>query len=206
MDPCVVDWSAVAEWTNVAISFLALVLGVIVILMWRVQLRGGTRHQAAHAVAEAAKMLQYAFYDARSPFISAGEFPASYRMRAPGAPVTHEDRAAEYRHAYANRFQVLWTHILALANLRPRAGVALGDAVADAAERLAKVARQLDWYMTEHVAQLRAGPETVAGWQDQQTVVKVEAGVTVDAGRNDAYSREFEKALNELLELVKQHM
>jgi len=201
-----VDWSAVADWANVSISFLTLVLGVFAVRMWRVQLRGGTKHQAAHEIAEAARMLRYAFYDARSPFFSAGEFPPSYRQRAMGTVATNDEQAAEYRHAFKNRLKELWVHLMKLANLRPRAGAAIGDPAANAVERLAKVARQLEFYMSERVEQYRVGPEIVAHWSDQAFVAKVNAGITADSEREDAYSREFEEAFTALLDTLKLHM
>jgi len=202
---CVVDWGLIADWITALTGIAVLIVAIYGLRTWREQLQGTTRHATAHEVATAARALKYAFYAARSPMIDGWEFPETYWRRGVSASRSHDEEADAYQHVYQNRLKELWPYLRGLLDLRPKCGAVLGDDAAQGIHNLVAKARELQYYMQERVAELRAGPAVVAKWSDQAFVQKVRASVVVSTPPNDTYSHEFETALSSVLEQLKPH-
>jgi hypothetical protein len=195
---CEMQWGTIPDWlTFIATAATALVAWKA-LSSWKEALRGETQHRAAQEIAAAAKALQYAFYDARSPWLSADEFPESYRNRRHGEQPSREQDAEEHAFLYDNRLKALWPYILECAKLRPKAGITFGDECADALEDLAKKARELAFIARERVEQIRLGKDIVAGWTDQNWVKRVKDSIHASSDKTDPLSQEFEAALARL--------
>lgn len=199
---CEIDWAEVRGWIEAGATAATALIAWAAYRAWLPQLRGSSKHAAAAAILEAARLMRYHFYDARSPWISAGEFPPAYR-----ATVAHssEEEAGGYAHVYEGRWKHLGPQIQQLATLRAKAGALLGDDVADALEGVARKARELHNFMTDSVAQYRAGPEIVREW-DQEWVELVKKSVKADPSRDDKYSKEFEEKFAALENLLRPHL
>lgn len=196
------DWGNVADWVGVGVSAVTLFLAWKALASWKAQLSGTKRHETAHEIALSARALRYAFYESRSPFISAWEFPDSYRERRHGETPTNADLAAEHAHVYRERLKVLWPYIQACAELRAKAGAVFGDDCAGALEALAKKAREFEFVVAEYVAQLRVGPEVVRQWTDQKWAERVRASISASGERDDPLSLEFEEKMKGLMKFV----
>jgi hypothetical protein len=190
---CEVDWSLVPDWITALASVGVLYIAYVALGTWRHEVAGSAKLAASHEIAAAARALRYAFYAARSPLVETWEFPEESRARAPNE-TTDEDKADDYAHVFAQRRRQMWPALLAVVNLRARAGTVFGDAAADSVEKLAKVARRLHFYMDEYVAILRAG-ESVKQWTDQDHVTLATQVVWVHEPRDDRLSVDFEEAL-----------
>lgn len=183
-----------------------LCVAIVALTTWQRQLKGTAVHKVAATLATEVKALSYAFFESRSPLYEGWEFPAEYHALPPGAARTDAQEADAWAHVYLNRWKALWPRVLRIAKLRAKIGAILGDDVADKAEQLARIARQLKFWMEHDVSQKRAGPEIVAHW-DQNFVQAVRRSVTLaDGTRNDAYSQEFIQARESLLSLIRQHL
>lgn len=196
------NWGTIPDWLTFGATALTAWAAWAALGSWREQLSGRAEHDVRLEVVTAARALRYAFYDARSPLITAAEFPDSYRSRRHGEQPSAEERVEEYAHAYRGRWNALWPYIAQCAELRPRAGAVFGDACADALEALAKKAREWHFIAQEHVEQIRVGPNIVAQWTDQDWVTYVNASIAVSPERDDKLSREFEAAMAHVFESV----
>lgn len=196
--------SVATDWISAATSLGTLIMAGYALTTWRGQLRGSTKHAIAQETATAARALRYAFYGARSRMIDGWEFPQPFTGLS-GAG--NEQLGDAYAHVYGNRFKELWPHVRALADLRARCGEGLSDDVAKEVENLAMKARTLQFFMHEHVEQMRAGPEVVKMWTDQEFVKKVKSSVYADGDApDDQYSREFEAQFQRLRRLLGQYL
>jgi hypothetical protein len=203
---CAIDWGLIADWVAAMAAIGTLIVAIWAARSWREQLRGGSKHTVAQEVATAARALKYAFYGARSPLIEGWEFPESYWSRGPAARRTNTEEGEAYRHVYHRRMQELWPMIKAVADLRARAGVVLGEETAKDLEDLAKKARELDFFFQQDVEARRAGPEGVKQWTDQEFVKRVQQSVVVHDPPDDRFSKEFEALFETLLERVRPHL
>ena len=190
---CEMDWGLAADWITALTSAGVLFIAYLALGTWRDEVRGAAKLAASHEIMAAARALRYAFYAARSPGVDAWEFPETSRMR-PANETTDEDRADDYAHVFTARRKEMWPALLAVVDLRAKAGVLFGDAAADSVERLAKAARRLQFYMDEYVAILRAG-DSVRQWTDQDHVKLTKQVVWVHDERDDRLSTDFEAAL-----------
>lgn len=197
------QWGTVVDWLTFIATAATALAAWKALTSWKQQLEGQTRHSAALEVATAARALRYAFYDARSPMLFAGEFPESYRNRRMGERPSREEAAQEHAFLYRNRLKTLWQYISECAKLRPKAGTTLGDDCADALESLAKKARELEFIFEERVEQIRVGEELVAKWTDQDWVKRVNESVEVSGDRQDPLSQEFEAAMKNLFDRLR---
>jgi hypothetical protein len=135
--------------------------------------------------------------------IWAWEFPDEYW--AAGNNRSNTLNADSHWIVYQNRLKEMWPYVKAVAELRAKCGAVVGDDAAAAAEKLANTARQLQFYMQQHTDQLRAGPEGVTLWADQDFVQEVKNSVTVSDAKDDKFSKEFDAAFDALLNLLKRH-
>lgn len=193
------NWGSVADWVGVGVSAMTLLIAWKALASWKAQLHGTKRHETAHEIAMAARALRYAFYESRSPFIDAWEFPESYRQRRVGERPTRDQEAAEFAHAYQARLQSLWPYIRKCVELRAKAGAVFGDDCAQDLEKLAKKAREFEFIVAEYVEQLRVGPEIVKLWTDQKWVGRVKESIKTSSERDDPFSGEFEDAMRCLI-------
>jgi hypothetical protein len=201
-----VDWTRVPEWISAATGLGTLIVAIWAAMSWREQLRGGSKHLVAQEVATAARLLRYAFYSARSPMIEGWEFPEVYWQAGPGRTRTNSETADAYLHVYNRRMNELWPNIKAVADLRAKAGAVLGEGTATDLEDLAKKARELQFYFSQHVDQKRTGSDGVKLWADQDYVERVEKSVVAHDPFEDRFSREFEEILERTLVRVRIHL
>jgi hypothetical protein len=187
-------------------QFGLLCVAIAALETWRRQLKGTTAHAAAVKVASEAKTLSNLFFEARSPMFKAWEFPASYYAEEPDAH-SDDDEADAIKHVYNNRLQHVWPHIIKLAQMRGEIGAVLGDDVADAAEKLARIAEQLKSWMERDVELHRAGNDFVDRIHDKAYVARVRSSVVMeDNTPTDPFSLEFIRARDALLALVRPHL
>jgi hypothetical protein len=162
----VANWGSVPDWVAALSALATFVVALLAYRSWRSQLLGQSQHVAALRIAEAARLLKYHFYDARSPLHEAWEYPTEYHAARDRTP---EVEADGLRHLYNGRLKLLWPSIMRIAKLRARASAVLGDDVANQMELLARKARELQFLMSQKVEQERAGPEIVAQWRRPPT-------------------------------------
>ena len=199
-----VDWSVVPAWVEAVGSVVTAGVALAAYRAWRPQLRGASKHTAAAKILEAARLARYHFYDARNTVITAGEFPAEYWASKARSNAQEADGFAK---VYQGRWKHLWPQIEQLAILRAKAGALFGEEVASALDELARKARELQGFMENHLSELRAGPEIVSQWADQEWVRRVRNSVSVDPqDHTDDYSKEFEEKFEKLEKLVKPHI
>jgi hypothetical protein len=201
---CVIDWGLVAEWLAALASVGTMAVAICALNSWHKQMRGQSRHSAAQDAATVAHALRYAFYEARSPFIEAWEFPPAYLQRPTGQR-TIDEEADAYAHVYAERRKFLWPYIKAVVDLIPKCGAVLGDEVANRLEKLARTARKLEFYHQYDVA-ARRDPEGGANWTDKDLPKRAREGAEVYPDRNDAFSLEFEAAYRAVLDSIKRNL
>lgn len=201
---CTVDWNLLANVVTAIASLATVVLALIALRSWRIQLHGSSKHAAAQQIAVAARMLSYAFYDARSPMIWAGEFPPEYYETG------HQDRtnalvSRAYQHVYGARWKELWPYVSALAKLRPLAGAVFDDSVAKAVEDLARKARELQFLQEQDIQHKRDGDELVGQYGDQNFVRRVRDSVQATKDSDDPLTMEFEAEMKKLLDLLSKY-
>jgi hypothetical protein len=194
---CEVDWGLVADWITALTSAGVLYIAYVALGTWRHEVRGSAKLAASHEIVAAARALRYAFYAARSPLVEGWEFPETSRARAP-----NETTAEDYAHVFAARRRDMWPALRSVVDLRAKAGTVFGDAAADSVERLAKVARRLQFYMDEYVAIQRAG-ESVKQWTDQEHVKLTKQVVWVHEQRDDGCVAATEIGRGDLADLSK---
>jgi hypothetical protein len=202
------NWADVATAIGTGITALATialaVTGIYVAATWQKNLRGTTKHQTAADVLEQARLFRNLFYEARSPWHDAGEFPSEYyTVSGPGRTPSQE--ADGWAFLYRNRWARVGHQMAKLAELRARAGAVLGEEAAQALEGLARKGRELHDFMRHRVEQIRVGEAIVSQWPNQDWVEQVKDGVDLKAPdkRDDAYSKEFEEKLAKLEKIVK---
>jgi hypothetical protein len=196
------DWLT-PDWLSALTSVATLVVAVLALGTWREQLRGTASHATALDLATEVRALRNKFFEARSPLFEAWEFPSSY-YEAPLPRSSHQEAEA-WRHVYGNRWKELWPQILKLADMRPRVGAVLGDAVAHRTENLARKARELRFWMDHSIEIYRAG-EGVAAWNDQAFVQRTRDSVVAGPDRDDTLSQEFTSIYNEIIEQLDEHL
>lgn len=198
---CDMEMGNFAEWVAAAAAVATAVIAAVALSTWRDQMRGTSRHAAAAEIAEAAQLLKYHFYEARSAWVDAGEFPAGYST---GGTPTQEAEAWAY--VLQNRYDLLKPQILRLATLRAKAGALLSEETAEALGALARKASELHNFFRHRIEQIRVGPNIVSMW-DQQWVQKVNYSWQLGLqGQTDPYSLEFDQKFEALMKLVRQFM
>jgi hypothetical protein len=196
-----VNW---AEGISAIASVLTLIAATWGLTLWRAQLRGTSKHTVAIEAATEVRALATAFFESRSPFYAAWEFPDDYNA-IPDKERQPADDARAWAHVYQGRWAAVHTHMLTVARLRGKVGAVLGDDVAEQMEKLARKANLLTFWMNESLAQKRAGLEMVKGWASQDVVKATPGYVTVGEERDDKYSKEFLAILDPLLVKLKKH-
>jgi hypothetical protein len=196
-----IEWGNVAEWVAGIAAVATALIAWMALRSWRDQMRGASRHAAAAQIAEAARLTKYHFYDARNPWYDAAEFPPAYHAAQPPRSNTAEARGWAF--LFERRYRLLNNQIMRLAKLRAKAGALLSEDSAEALEALARKARELHNFFQEKVAQIRAGPNIVSQWPDQQWVQRVNQSVEVNPeDHSDRYSLEFEAKFAKLMTLL----
>lgn len=193
------------DFLTILIQLGTFAVAIVAVTTWQRQLKGTTTHSAAIKVASAAKTLSNLFFESRAPIFEAWEFPAAYHEMSK----TERSDAAEaeaWKHAYNTRFQQLWPQVLKLAEMRGEIGAVLSDPVADAAERLARKAKELKYWMEHDLDLKRAGDDFVARVHDARYVARVRASVVAHDEQDDQLSREFIAAREKLLALVRPYL
>jgi hypothetical protein len=196
---CRMEVGNMAEWVTALAAVATAIIAGIALSAWRDQVRGTSRHQAASEIAEAALLMKYHFYDARSPFYGAWEFPPAYHSNSNR---TRDDEADGWAFVFQKRWDHLSPEILKLATLRAKAGAVLNDDCAVALGELASKARELSNFFGERVGQYRAGPNIVAQWTDQDWVKRVKKSVEKIPDESDPYTEEFERKFKALRDLI----
>lgn len=196
----VADWlTAIGTVATAAVAWWAF-------LSWRKPLRSASQHAAAEEIAEAVRLLWHHLYDARSPWIAAGEYPREYYEKDRHSR-SNQDEARGLAHVYDERWKILWPQILRIATLRAKAGALLDDEVEKGLEALAKCADGLHDSFSWAVKFERDGRELVAQYSDQTWVARVRAAVAVDRDkRDDVYSKEFEEAYGKVVKSLKKYL
>ena len=201
-------WGNVAEWFAGVGALITAAIAAAALRSWRSQLQTTTKHAAANEIAAAASLMRYHFYDARNPLYTTDEWPSWYYEK-PEQERSREDEAKAWAHIYNNRYSKhLGPQVVEIAKLRAKALVLLGDDIAKGMTDLAKQARWLSLMFQERYNQIKAGPEIVKQWTNQEFVKRVKNSVTTDASENpdDDFSLAFEKAFANLLRLLKPWM
>jgi hypothetical protein len=196
---CHMEVGNMAEWVTAIAAVATAIIAGIALSAWRDQVRGTSRHQAAAEIAEAALLMKYHFYDARSPFYGAWEFPPAYHSNSNR---TSNDEAAGWAFVFQKRWDHLSPEILRLATLRAKAGAILSDDCAAALGELAKKARELNNCFGDRVEQIRVGANIVAQWTDQDWVKRVKKSVEKVPEESDPYTEEFEQKVKTLKDLL----
>ena len=180
-------------------------VAIVALETWRRQLQGTTKHQVALEIATEVKALTYLFFEARSPWFEGWEFPDDYNLK-PSRERTADDEVKAWEHVYNNRWKHLHPQILKVAQLRAKVGAVLGDNAADAAEKVARAAKKLEFWWGRDLEQKSAGADAVAARRDQNIVDEVRQSIVLaDGTKNDKYSREFSSAADSLLALAQPH-
>jgi hypothetical protein len=194
-----VDWGSIPDWLVAAGTAATALFAWRALTAWRTQLRSETRHAAAAEIAEAVGRLKLHFYDARSPFIGAWEFDKKYQeLEQP----TNADKAEAYAHVYNTRWQHVHPELKNVATLMAKATALLGEPQSGAMDKLIKTASGLSSAYQERVEQLRAGPDIIAQWADQDWVRYVQKSVEVFEERDDKLSADFERDFHALIALL----
>lgn len=157
--------SGVADYITATGALLggagALVAGVAAwraLNTWRAQLRGEARFDTAKRLLTAAHDLAHQFHAARSPLISAGEFPAEYRNE-PNTQQTAAERADAYAHVFNARWEPVRVSCLGIVGLLPEVRALLPPEVAKYAETLLDPPRELQGAMEFYVVLQRMDVE-----------------------------------------------
>jgi hypothetical protein len=197
------DASTWIDFAGLVVNVATFALALFGISLWKSQLRGTSKHAVAIEIATEARMLSAIFFEARSPLYYGWEFKEN---APPASKLPAEDYADAWAHVYENRWKMLQAQITVLARLASKGGAVLGDEVATNMEDLARTAGVLSHWMSEALAQKRAGPEVVKLWSDQERVRATSSYVTAGPDKDDKFSKEFLGALNSLLGLLKSHI
>lgn len=196
----------VADWITALGTAATGIVAWWAFLSWRKPLRNASKHAAAEEIAEAVRLLWHHFYDARSPWIAAGEFPRDYYEKDRRSR-SNQDEAHAFAHVYNERWKILWPHIHRIATLRARAGALLDDEVERNLECLAKCADMLHHEFQWAVEFKRDGEELVAQIPDQAWVKRVKAAVEVVRDkRDDPYSKEFEREYAKVQDSLRKYL
>ncbi|WP_250633506.1 hypothetical protein [Pinirhizobacter soli] len=171
---------------------------------WKLEQAGKVGFDVARQLARATYRVRNTFNEARSPFVSAGEFPEGYNPMEK----TDDKETKAWTHVLNKRFTPLREAALELQAVGLEAEVLWGDEVKTKISEITKCVTLLRFGMQEYVERIAIGKEERAerksGYSKYADMVFCSTDDPTDV-ENELTER-LKKALGEMQELLKTHL
>jgi hypothetical protein len=103
MAACSVDWSLVLGFVTAVAAIVTLIVAFFGLSIWRVALKGTSKHQAAHQFRLKLRRIEHAYWEFRAPLFNEWEYPDAY-LKMSIDDVTPEMEGKAYKHIFRTRW------------------------------------------------------------------------------------------------------
>jgi hypothetical protein len=168
---------------------------------WQKELTGKANFEVARTLIKTVYKLRDELGYARSPFVSAHEFPEGYG----GALGKHtaEEEGQAWAHVYSKRWEPVGSAIQEFDTALLEAEALWGNAIKEKALKLRQAARELQVSMEAVISDKYNGGED---FKDRDFGKKMRANVSATHSANDELSNKINEAITELESEIRPHL